>query len=75
METLRGVEEGRRCFRMVGGVLVERTVGEVLPELAATHDQLPRAIAALEAQLAAKGEEINKYVALPCVSSLVPRFR
>jgi len=25
------MDTGRRCFRLVGGVLVERTVGEVLP--------------------------------------------
>ena len=27
------VEEGRKCYRMVGGVLMERTVGEVGPAL------------------------------------------
>jgi hypothetical protein len=33
IETLTEVEPGRKCFRMVGGVLVERTVAEVLPAL------------------------------------------
>lgn len=33
IETLNEVEQGRKCFRMVGGVLVERTVAEVLPAL------------------------------------------
>lgn len=33
LNTLGGMDESRRCFRMVGGVLVERTVGEVLPAL------------------------------------------
>jgi hypothetical protein len=27
----------RKCFRMIGGVLVERTVGEVLPALEETQ--------------------------------------
>ena len=29
IETLEGVDPDRKCFRMVGGVLVERTVKEV----------------------------------------------
>ncbi|NXM23491.1 PFD2 protein, partial [Oxyruncus cristatus] len=33
IETLREVDPTRKCFRMVGGVLVERTVKEVLPAL------------------------------------------
>ena len=33
IETLEGVAGDRKCFRMVGGVLVERTVKEVLPAL------------------------------------------
>ena len=32
LEALRNCgDDGRRCFRLVGGVLVERTVGEVKP--------------------------------------------
>lgn len=27
----------RKCFRMIGGVLIERTVGEVLPALEETQ--------------------------------------
>ena len=30
-ETMQPLDSDRRAFRMVGGVLVERTVGEVLP--------------------------------------------
>lgn len=31
VDTLTKLESGRKAFRLVGGVLVERTVGEVLP--------------------------------------------
>lgn len=62
METLRGVEESRKCFRMVGSVLVERTVGAVLPALQTNCEQLPRAMRALEEQLARKGQDINTYI-------------
>ena len=33
IETLDKVDKDRRCFRLVGGVLVERKVGEVEPAL------------------------------------------
>ncbi|KAG0221599.1 Prefoldin [Mortierella sp. GBAus27b] len=33
IETLTPLDPDRRCFRLVGGVLVERTVKEVLPAL------------------------------------------
>lgn len=62
VETLRGVEPERRCFRMVGGVLVERSVALVLPELEANRERLPKALAALNEQLARKGAEINEYI-------------
>ncbi|XP_039755041.1 prefoldin subunit 2 [Pararge aegeria] len=62
IETLRGVELARKCFRMVGGVLVERTVAEVLPELEGNRDRLPQALQALNEQLARKGQEINDYI-------------
>ena len=40
IETLTDVDGDRRCFRMVGGVLVERTVKEVLPALIINRDQM-----------------------------------
>ncbi|CAH0586738.1 unnamed protein product [Chrysodeixis includens] len=62
IDTLRGVDKTRKCFRMVGGVLVERTVAEVLPELESNCDQLPKALKSLEDQLTKKGQEINEYI-------------
>ena len=40
IETLQDVDKDRKCFRMVGGVLVERTVNEVLPALTTNRDQV-----------------------------------
>lgn len=33
IDTLKPLEKDRKCYRLVGGVLVERSVGEVLPAL------------------------------------------
>ena len=33
LETLKGTEKERTCYRMIGGVLVQRTVAEILPTL------------------------------------------
>lgn len=30
-ETIRPLDAGRKCFHLINGVLVERTVGDVLP--------------------------------------------
>ncbi|CAH0719736.1 unnamed protein product, partial [Brenthis ino] len=62
IETLQAVEPSRKCFRMVGGVVVERTVAEVLPELEVNTERLPQALKALHEQLAKKGQEINEYI-------------
>ena len=46
---------------MVGGVLVERTVKEVLPALAQNKDKLTKAVETLNANLLSKGKELNDY--------------
>jgi chaperonin cofactor prefoldin len=33
IEEMKSMEDERRCWRMVGGVLVEKKVAEVLPQL------------------------------------------
>ena len=40
IETLEKVEKDRRCFRLVGGVLVERQVGEVEPALVGNKEKV-----------------------------------
>lgn len=38
IDTIAPLDAGRKCFRMVGGVLVERTVKDVLPALQTNFD-------------------------------------
>ena len=40
IDTLKKLNADRKSFRLVGGVLVERTVGEVLPEVTVNHDSV-----------------------------------
>ena len=40
LKTLEPVEATRTCFRLIGGVLVERTVAEVRPAVAANAENL-----------------------------------
>lgn len=61
IETLKTVNEDRKCYRMIGGVLCERTVKEVLPVLQNNKEQLTKVIEAITEQLAKKGTEINDY--------------
>ncbi|XP_051003825.1 prefoldin subunit 2 isoform X1 [Acomys russatus] len=61
IDTLKEVDETRKCYRMVGGVLVERTVKEVLPALEGNKEQIQKLIEALSQQLQAKGKELNEF--------------
>merc|ERR1711939_27461 len=50
IETLKDAhadEPDRKCFRMVGGVLVERTVKDVLPVLEETHVNIKQVLKTL----------------------------
>ncbi|KAL4229502.1 Prefoldin subunit 2 [Mactra antiquata] len=61
IETLKEVDDDRKCFRLVGGVLVERTVKDVLPALVNNKDQMGKLVESLTKQLEQKGVEINQY--------------
>ena len=39
-ETLTPLDRNRRAFRLVGGILVERTVGEVLPSVTTNRENV-----------------------------------
>ena len=40
MKALEPLDPDRKCFRMIGNVVVERTVGEVLPAVLKNRDQV-----------------------------------
>ncbi|KAJ8893599.1 hypothetical protein PR048_006199 [Dryococelus australis] len=61
IESLKNIEEGRKCFRMIGGVLCERTVKDVLPNLISNSEQLAKYVDNLNEQLKKKGQELNDY--------------
>lgn len=40
LNTLKEVDENRRCFRMLNGILIERKVSEVVPALQRNIEQV-----------------------------------
>ncbi|KAM9406452.1 prefoldin subunit 2-like [Salvelinus alpinus] len=61
LETLKDVDPTRKCFRLVGGVLVERTVKEVLPALESNKEQISKIVESLNTQMQTKGRELTEY--------------
>lgn len=61
IDTLRGVDPTRKCFRLIGGVLVERTVKEVLPALETNKEQISKIIETINTQMQTKGRELTEY--------------
>ncbi|XP_014471463.1 PREDICTED: prefoldin subunit 2 [Dinoponera quadriceps] len=61
IDTLKNVDPKRKCYRMIGGVLCERIVEDVMPALVTNKEQLMKVIDALNDQLTKKGIEINDY--------------
>eukprot|EP01133_Synstelium_polycarpum_P011950 gene11950-13926_t len=63
ISAIENLEPNRKCFRMVGGVLVERTVGEVLPTVKSNRDGIKELTKKLEEQLQQKTKELTDYAA------------
>ncbi|XP_041821329.1 prefoldin subunit 2 isoform X2 [Chelmon rostratus] len=61
IDTLKNVDPSRKCFRLVGGVLVERTVKEVLPALETNKEQISKIIESINTQMQSKGRELTEY--------------
>lgn len=61
METLEPLPADRKCFRMVNGVLVERTVGEVKPALITTSEGLKKVLDDLLKQYKRQQDEMDKW--------------
>lgn len=61
IETLKNIDENRTCYRLIGGILTERKVKDVLPVLVEHKEKLTQLIQKLNEQLTKKGSEINDY--------------
>jgi hypothetical protein len=55
------MEPGRRCYRLVGDVLVQRTVGEALPAVERNKAGLDGLLATLRAQLEARQRALQEF--------------
>jgi len=61
LETLAPLAGDRKCFRMINGVLVERTVKDVTPQLRTNTDGLKQVLDDLLKQYQSKQEELEKW--------------
>lgn len=61
IETLTPLPPDRKCFRLINGVLIERTVQEVLPALKTNSDGLKQVLEDLLKQYKTKQDEMEKW--------------
>jgi len=61
LETLEPLPGDRKCFRMINGVLVERTTKEVVPALKTNSEGLKKVLEDLVLQYKTKQDEMEKW--------------
>ncbi|EFJ47276.1 hypothetical protein VOLCADRAFT_105238 [Volvox carteri f. nagariensis] len=61
LEALEKVDKDRKCFRLVGDMLVERTVKETMPAVAKNKENLEATINTLKQQLDAQKKDLNEF--------------
>ena len=61
LQTLSKVDLSRKCYRMVGGALVESDVGTTRPMLETKRDKLVATVAAMKEELIALAKEFEKW--------------
>ncbi|KAM5472226.1 Cochaperone prefoldin complex subunit, partial [Microsporum ferrugineum] len=61
MESLQPLPLDRKCFRMINGVLVERTVKDVIPSLKTNADGLKQVLDELMKQYKSKQDEMDNW--------------
>src|SRR3954464_9766826 len=61
LETLGPLPGDRKCFRMINGVLVERTVKDVVPALRTNAEGLKKVLDDLVKQYKTKQDELDKW--------------
>ncbi len=61
LETLDPLDDDRKCFRLINGVLVERTVKDVVPALKTNREGLGKVLDDLVKQYKTKQDELDKW--------------
>ena len=61
LDTLAPVPKERKCFRLINGVLVERTVGDVVPALETTAEGLKKVLEGLVKDYKKKQEDMETW--------------
>ncbi len=61
LETLEPLAGDRKCFRLINGVLVERTVKDVVPALRTNQEGLKKVLEDLLKQYKTKQDELEKW--------------
>ncbi|CAK7568114.1 MAG: Cochaperone prefoldin complex subunit [Sporothrix epigloea] len=61
LETLEPLAGNRKCFRMINGVLIERTVADVVPALKTNAEGLKKVLEDLVMQYKAREEDLTKW--------------
>ncbi|KAI9805409.1 MAG: hypothetical protein M1825_000660 [Sarcosagium campestre] len=61
LETLEPLSQDRKCFRMINGVLVERTVKDVVPALKTNSEGLRQVLDDLLKQYKLRQDEMEKW--------------
>ena len=61
LETLEPLSGDRKCFRLINGVLVERTVKDVVPALKTNQEGLKKVLDDMVKQYKSKQDELDKW--------------
>ncbi|PPQ66585.1 hypothetical protein CVT26_009485 [Gymnopilus dilepis] len=61
LEDALAKDPDRKCFRLIGGVLVERTVKDVTPALQTNRDGIRKVISTLAEQYKTKEKELDTF--------------
>mmetsp|Transcript_26552 Transcript_26552/g.37000 ORF Transcript_26552/g.37000 Transcript_26552/m.37000 type:complete len:145 (-) Transcript_26552:295-729(-) len=61
INTIKDLDPNRRCFRLIGGVLVERTIKEVLPAVQKNLEGINAMVKQLTTIMRTKQKELDEY--------------
>jgi prefoldin subunit 2 len=72
LETLAPVPKDRKCFRLINGVLVERTVADVMPALQTNAEGLKSVLEGLVKEYKKKQQEMETWKVCGCLVPVSP---